>query len=154
MNTSSFVFFQLRAIFWLLSWGPECACWTTALYYFLKIFFKRPTVSKVLEKRESIVSVATLSFSKLYVMLSIWNWSGISKAIVSGWSDSSTIFVTENQLQPWINEVYMRLDNDLDAIALLQNFKGINIALHCTTLQKLSIQINAVLLNFLSIKES
>jgi len=48
----------------------------------------------------------------------------------------------------------MRLDNDLDAIALLQNFKGINIALHCTTLQKLSIQINAVLLNFLSIKES
>ncbi len=55
----------------LLSLGCECAHYYHGVGLFSLIFFKRKgaTVSKVLEKRDSIVSVTSSSFSALLDML-------------------------------------------------------------------------------------
>ncbi len=72
INTSSFVFLQLRSIF-------QAALFRVRVYLLLYhgvglfslIFLKRKgaTVSKLLEKRESIVSVTSSSFSALLDVL-------------------------------------------------------------------------------------
>ncbi len=70
-NTSSFVFLHLRSIFRAALFRVRVCSLYHGVRLFSLIFLKRKgaTVSKVLEKRESIVSVTSSSFSALLDML-------------------------------------------------------------------------------------
>ncbi len=70
-NTSSLVFLQLRSFFRAALFRARVCSLYHGFGLFSLIFIKRKgaTVSKVLEKRESIVSVTSLSFSALLDML-------------------------------------------------------------------------------------
>ncbi len=70
-NNSSFIFLQLRSIIQAALFRARVCSLYNGVGLFSLIFFKRKgaTVSKVLEKREYIVSVTSSSFSALLDMV-------------------------------------------------------------------------------------